>query len=74
MHVTLFTVGVTNITTTLDAQTDKAAILDVGDIILCIAQGRPEPTYKWYKENTSDVIEGPDLTVTDTMVRQQQSQ
>ena len=74
MYLNGFTV--LNITTIpeIDRETGNVATLDVGKSIRCIVQGCPKAKYKWYKEKTSDVTEGQILTVTDTMVRQQQSQ
>ena len=63
---TYFAVGATNIATV--PEIGQADILDVGDTIRCISQGWPEPTYKWYREKMSDVIQGPVLSVKDTMV------
>ena len=67
MHV-YFSVG--NITTVPELYKKKgqAAILDIGNSIRCISQGRPYVTYKWYTENMSHITQGSVLPVTDDMV------
>ena len=64
-----FTGGVPHIITAPGKFIGEVVIVDVGDVITCASQGCPMATYTWYNGKTYDVIEGPLLNVTNTMVR-----
>ena len=64
----LFIVGVPHIITVLEKLENEVVMADVGDTITCSSKGCPTATYKWYIQNTSDVIEGAFLNITDDMV------
>ena len=52
-----------------DNEVDRKLRVEVGGVIMCTANGRPEPTYNWYNEDNSLVIPGQVLTITRNMVR-----
>ena len=45
----------------------NSGIYEVGDRLMCSADGNPSPTFQWTETGANRVIDGPILTIDETM-------